>query len=56
MIDKYVHVALLEKIKQLRHNVWLKDIPSPECPEYIELHEKIQSILKEIDSILECFL
>lgn len=43
---------LKEKIEDLRYLVWLEDIPSPKCPEYIEHHESIQKILKFIDEEL----
>ena len=41
-----------EKILRLRELVWGKDVPSPKCPEYVELHQAIQSILAFIDSEL----
>lgn len=40
------------KIEQLRELVWMEDIPSPCCPEYVEHHESIQKILKFIDAEL----
>ena len=44
---------VLEKIKLLRHRVWLRDIPKPTVPEYRELHEKIQKTLKELDELIK---
>ena len=41
-----------EIIKELYLLVWGMDIPSPGCPEYVELHEKIQRILSFIDKKL----
>jgi len=41
-----------EKILRLRELVWEKDVPSPKCPEYVELHQAIQSILAFIDTEL----
>ncbi len=43
---------MIDKIKQLREIVWLEDIPHPTIPEYVELHEKIQRILRFIDDEL----
>lgn len=40
---------ILEKVKELRHLIWEKDIPSPTCPEYQEWHEACQSFLSFID-------
>ena len=40
-------------IEDLREFVWGHDIPSPTCPEYRELHEIMQEILKRLDYILE---
>lgn len=43
---------LIEKLEELRHEIWLCDIPSPTCPEYVEHHEQIQRFLKKIDTII----
>jgi len=43
---------LIEVIKELRYEVWMQDIPSSTCPEYIEHHESIQKILRFIDDKL----
>jgi len=40
-------------LETIRQAVWYEDIESPTVPEYIELHEKIQRILKVIDNYLE---
>ena len=40
---------ILEKVKELRHLIWEKDIPSPTCSEYQEWHEACQSFLSFID-------
>lgn len=40
------------KIEQLRELVWMKDIPHPSVPEYVEHHESIQEILRFIDEEL----
>ncbi len=39
-----------DSIKQLREIVWLADIPHPTIPEYVELHEKMQRIMRFIDT------
>lgn len=39
-------------IEELRHLVWLHDIPSPTVPEYVEHHKSIQEILKLTDEVL----
>ena len=41
-----------QTIEELRELVWMQDIPHPTVPEYEELHEKIQKILKFIDDKL----
>ena len=41
------------KLEELREFVWLKDIPHPTVPEYVELHTKMSAILKFIDGILK---
>lgn len=48
-------LSLVEKaVKELRFQIWLRDIPSPgEVPEYIEHHESIQEILSFTDDVLE---
>jgi hypothetical protein len=46
-------VNLLDKLENLKHLVWLQDIEHPTCPEYIELHEKMQKIMGAIDQIIE---
>ena len=45
-------VLLMSKIRELREMVWGMDVPSPVTPEYVELHEKMQKILKFIDEEL----
>lgn len=40
-------------LEEIRECVWLKDIPSPTVPEYIEHHESIQKILLFIDEQIE---
>jgi len=44
-----MHRESLEKVRIL---VWLQDIPSPTCPEYVEHHKSIQKILTLIDGEL----
>lgn len=48
-------LSLVQKaVKNLRFQIWLKDIPHPgNVPEYIEHHESIQDILKFTDEVLE---
>lgn len=41
-----------DKLETMRRKVWGMDIPNPTTPEYEELHQKIQSILWEIDQII----
>jgi len=40
---------MTDKIIELRDIVWGMDIPHPTIPEYRELHEKIQTIIRFID-------
>lgn len=55
-VRRVVEMSDLLKIKagleELRHFAWLRDIPSPTCPEYIEHHQSIQEILGKIDAII----
>jgi cell fate (sporulation/competence/biofilm development) regulator YlbF (YheA/YmcA/DUF963 family) len=44
---------IIEKLKKLYDFVWMEDIQNPTIPEYIELHEKMQKILKEIEKIIK---
>ena len=46
-------IKILRKIKHLRYEAWLRDIPSSTIPEYQEHHRDIQSILFLIDGIIE---
>ena len=47
LINRDIALNALEDIK---HTVWGHDIPHPgNCPEYRELHEKMQDIMKQID-------
>lgn len=50
--DERMDEVLKDKIETLREIVWLEDIPSPCCPEYVEHHESIAKILKYIDTEL----
>lgn len=55
-IPEVLHgLSLVKKaVKELRFQIWLKDIPSPgNVPEYVEHHESIQDILKFTDDVLE---
>lgn len=45
----YIH---RHKIVKLRDKVWARDIPHPTIPEYVELHEKIQATIKDIEELL----
>lgn len=47
-------LSLVQKaVKELKFQIWLRDIASPTVPEYIEHHESIQEILKFTDDVLE---
>lgn len=50
--SNYKYKNIQDKIQELRELVWLQDIPHPTIPEYRELHEKMQKILKFIDENL----
>ncbi len=43
---------LREGILRLRKYVWLRDVPNPTTPEYIEFHGKMQEILQFINEEL----
>ena len=40
-------------LRELKEIVWGADVPSPTCPEYIELHEAMVKITKFINNMLE---
>jgi hypothetical protein len=44
---------LLERLNDLYETVWGEDIPNPTIPEYRELHEKMQKIMKEIKNLID---
>lgn len=44
-------IDINKELDHLRYFVWLRDIPSPSCPEYVEHHEDIKAILWEIDEL-----
>lgn len=46
-------IDIVQELKQLRFDVWLKDIPSPTCPEYEEHHKAIMDILMELDALTD---
>ena len=47
-------LSLVKKaVKELRFQIWLRDIPSATVPEYIEHHQSITEILKFTDDVLE---
>lgn len=43
----------LAELEVIRLKVWEGDIQSPTIPEYIELHETMQGILKLIDDLIK---
>lgn len=45
-------MKIKELLKNLRFQIWLRDIPSPTVPEYVEHHKSIQEILKLTDEVL----
>lgn len=44
---------LVNKLHNLRMMVLESDVPHPTTPEYRELHEKMQRILKMVDEIID---
>ena len=44
-------MKIKEMIENLRFQIWLRDIPSPTVPEYVEHHQSIQEILKLTDEV-----
>lgn len=46
-------IDIIQELKDLRYEVWLRDIPSPTVPEYQEHHRDIQDILAQIDRLIE---
>jgi hypothetical protein len=43
----------LENMKLIRRKIWDFDVPHPTTNEYREFHEKMQSILKDVDGLIE---
>lgn len=50
LISKEVAIDTLKAVRDL---VWDVDIPSPTVPEYIEHHEQMQSIMRNIDILTD---
>ena len=50
LISKEVAIDTLKAVRDL---VWEVDIPSPTVPEYIEHHEQMQSIMRNIDILTD---
>ncbi len=44
---------VIEILREIYDGVWLEDIPSPCCPEYIEHHEACQRIMRQIKSKID---
>lgn len=36
--------AAIDALDEIRHALWEIDRPSPTAPEYVELHEQVQSV------------
>lgn len=51
MDDLISRQAALDALNEVRDLVWEVDIPSPTVPEYIEHHEQMKSIMRNIDVI-----
>ena len=45
--------VVIDTLKAVRDLVWDVDIPSPTVPEYIEHHEQMQSIMRNIDILTD---
>lgn len=45
-------MKIKELLENLRFQIWLRDIPSPTVPEYVEHHKSIQELLHVADSVL----
>lgn len=45
--------VVIDTLKAVRDLVWEVDIPSPTVPEYIEHHEQMQSIMRNIDILTD---
>lgn len=53
MNDLISKEVVIETLKAVRDLVWDVDIPSPTVPEYIEHHEQMQSIMRNIDILTD---
>ncbi len=52
MSDYYIpRERAIDALNKVRDLVWEVDIPSPTVPEYIEHHEQMKSIMRNIDII-----
>lgn len=53
MNDLISKEVVIDTLKAVRDLVWDVDIPSPTVPEYIEHHEQMQSIMRNIDILTD---
>jgi len=43
---------ILEKLVELDEYLWGRDVPSPCCPEYVELHDIVSTARAKLESII----
>ena len=53
MISKY---DVLSALSALRLKIWEEDIPNPSCPEYVELHQKMEKLKDRVDEVSQWIL
>lgn len=54
--DLITKQSAIDAIKSIKNRIWDEDIPSPgSCPEYIELHQKMVSLMHMCDIQIEAF-
>ena len=44
---------MLKGLREMREEIWLKDIPHPATPDHEEWNETIQDFLIMVDSLIE---
>lgn len=51
-MDKYMSTeVVLDLLDAIRYQLWLRDIPSPTVPEYMEHHRDITELIKFVDDM-----
>lgn len=49
MNDLITRQTAIDALVAIKYRLWEIDIPFPRCPEYVEHHEQIKSVMKLVD-------